>query len=515
MDYLHYIVVVPFILLIIGCQISVFGKALHKIKVFKRIFPKSKYDYEVKKANIIVEGNSSEDTPDGDSDSIWRENHIDQDPLSDGIEVSQVSVNSNNETMNNIIDALNMYLIKNKGAVSDFALMKDVVERYTGAEEEEISVMQPIPLYMGLMGTMIGIIVGIGIIAFNKGVENLTNVSSMMTCVAIAMVASLLGIFFTTIISWKSKGAKTEIESNKNTFYSWLQTELLPVLSGNAVTALALLQSNLMSFNEAFEGNIEKFDDVLNNVRQVSDDQTEALKAISKIDINKVAQANIRVLTELQKCTPHLERFNKYVQSVNGYLDAVNALNTNINQHLERTAAIEKMGAFFEQEINQVQNREEYISKAVEKVDSTLEASFNQMTESMSNYFSELKSTTENDLNTVKEAFEQEQKAFSAKLKAQQEDLQKNTDDWEKVLQGIHSLSETKATLSSLTDQSRSCNSLLKQISAELQSLRTGDSNFVQKHGGSKSFVLTRGLDILLEVSAIVVVVLLVIDIFK
>lgn len=50
--------------------------------------------------------------------------------------------------------------------------MKDVVERYCDAEEEEINIQQPIPLYLGLMGTMVGIIVGIGFIAVSGGLSS-------------------------------------------------------------------------------------------------------------------------------------------------------------------------------------------------------------------------------------------------------------------------------------------------------------------------------------------------------
>ena len=294
---IHYLIVIPLILIIIYFQAKVFAQALAKIDVFQAIFPSNKLDYSIVKAIIVTSEKEEEMAESQDyNDEIWQEDEDEgNDVLTREVEVSQISVRNDNPTMTSIKDALNMYLQKNNGAASDFALMKDVVERYCGAEEEEITVVQPIPLYMGLMGTMIGIIVGISVIAANGGVEKLTNVSSMMTCVAIAMIASLVGIVFTTIISWKAKGAKTQIESRKNVFYSWLQTELLPVLSGNAVTALSLLQTNLMTFNQTFKGNIQEFDKVLTNVRQVSQDQAHALEAISRIDITRVAQANVTV----------------------------------------------------------------------------------------------------------------------------------------------------------------------------------------------------------------------------
>lgn len=472
-EIIHYIIVIPLILLIIYYQIRVFVQASHKIESFKSIFPTNKHAYSISKVNIIT--NDDELYPHKEEDNageIWRDDEDeDEDELySKEIEVSQISVPTDNSTLSDIKAALNMYLQKNRGAASDFALMKDVVERYCGAEEEEITVMQPIPLYMGLMGTMIGIIVGISIIAANGGVSSLTNVSSMMTCVAIAMVASLAGIIFTTIISWRSKGAKTQVEARKNEFYSWLQTELLPVLSGNTLTALSLLQTNLMTFNQTFKGNIKEFDSVLANVRQVSRDQADALGAISRIDITRVAQANVTVLRELQKSTTQLERFNQYLVNVNGYLDAVNSLNTNLNNHLDRTAAVERMGEFFERELNQVQQREELIKQVVDGVDNTLHESFNQMVDSMNNYITELKNKTTSDLDTIRDAYEQRQRDFVSKLQAQQDLISKKSEEMERVVQSMANLSETKQAISSLSSISRDNARRLDQIIETIQS---------------------------------------------
>jgi biopolymer transport protein ExbB/TolQ len=470
MELIHYLIVIPLILVIVFFQLRVFLQANNKIDVFRSIFPGSKHAYLISKANIVVgEKENKDDLPEAEPESVWQEDTEGGiDSYFRVVEVSQISVQRNNPTMNNIVDALNMYLQKNNGAISDFALMKDVVERYCGAEEEEITVMQPIPLYMGLMGTMIGIIVGIGVIAANDGVAQLTNVSSMMSCVAIAMVASLVGIVFTTIISWRSKGAKTQVESRKNEFYSWLQTELLPVLSGNTVTALSLLQANLMTFNQTFKGNIKEFDNVLANVRQVSRDQADALDAISRIDINRVAQANVTVLRELQRSTGQLERFNQYLAQVNGYLDAVNALNTNLNNHLDRTAAIERMGVFFEREIEQVQSREEHLRGVVGSIDRSLEQSFNQMVSAMNTYFAELRNQSGAELNTVRDAYEQQHLAFVRKLQEEQETVSAKTEELNRKLQELQSISETKQAFDTLTNVTRENSRKLEQITRAL-----------------------------------------------
>lgn len=518
---IHFIIVIPIIILIIGFQVHVFRKALSKIDSFKQIFPGNRLAYSVEKTSIVVE---TDELDDDDSDNfepvytdeneIWSENDDTEKysgPSFRTVEVSQISVKSENATMNSIKNALNMYLQKNQGAVSDFALMKDVVERHCGSEEEEISVMQPIPLYMGLMGTMIGIIVGIGIIAFKEGgLAAIADVSSLMKCVALAMIASFVGIFFTTVISWKSKDAKTTIESNKNTFYSWLQTELLPVLSGNAVTALSLLQTNLMAFNSTFQGNIREFDSVLSNVRQVSKDQSDALGAISRIDIARVAKANITVLKELEKCTAQIDRFAGYLNSVNDYVANVNQLNNNLNNHLDRTAAVEKMGTFFEREMTQVESREEYIKQVVASVDTTLEQSFNHLSTTMTAYIEQLRTQSSNEIESIKNAFEAQQQEFITKLRDQQAQIEEKTNDMEKVLKGIQALSETKSAivdLASLTKENTKrldiIADLLEASSSGTVSVSAAAASVGDKKTKKKGKKWVNALNIALKIAAI------------
>ena len=288
---MHYFIVIALIILIIGLQVKSYLNTKSKINSFNSIFPSYDSDYRIK--NVLVKVSEE---PDYESE----EDYLFSDE--EGVEVSQLEVASSSSVMGHIVTALNNYLSKNKGAASDFHLMKDVVERYCDAEEEEITTQQPTPLYLGLMGTMVGIIVGIGAIAISGGLagESLMNhISELMTCVAIAMAASFTGVLCTTLIAWKSKDAVSKVQADKNRFYSWIQTELLPVLSGDAVNAIYLLQQNLMSFNQTFKANVAGLDTALSKIGDSSREQVELIELIRDIDIRQVAQANIKVLIDI------------------------------------------------------------------------------------------------------------------------------------------------------------------------------------------------------------------------
>lgn len=466
---MHYAIVILIILVIICFQLYSYGDTVKKIKRYRNIFPKSVSSYSLEELVIRDEaedmGDQEEDVPisfDADSE------------VGEGVTVSQVHIDKASPTLLEVEHSLNMYLQKNKGAASDFHIMKDVVERYCDADEEGITTQQPIPLYLGLMGTMVGIIVGVIYIAATNGFsgDDITkSVTELMTCVSIAMSASLI-VYCTTRISWKSKGAFSKVESDKNKFYSWLQTELLPTLSGNTVNALFLLQQNLTKFNSTFQSNITGLNKALGQIKDTSSEQIELINLLQDIDIKRVAQANVTVLHELKGCTGELSRFNQYMHSVSDYLNAVNSLNTNINEHLNRTAAIERMGAFFEQEINQVTAREKYINDVVANVDNTLKETFNCLYDSTKSGVAELRNNSaaefdkvsqtltaqqqefKNVLDAQRDEFAQalhvEREAFVEYLRGQKDDLSAKSEEITQIVDRIRDLAETKTTMDSL-----------------------------------------------------------------
>ena len=241
-----------------------------------------------------------------------------------------------------IIDALNSYLSKNVGAANDFHLMKDVVERYCDAEEEEISSQQPIPLYLGLIGTIVGIIVGISIMSGEldssvSGQEPAqtvisSGISSLMLCVAIAMIASFVGVLSTTLIAWKYKSATVKVEEGKNRFYSWIQTELMPSLSGNISSAVFMLQQNLANFNKAFGSNIGKLDMALAYISSTAEEQTQLIQEVKTLNVSKFATANVKILQNLQSCLGQIQGFTSQVEVFKNYLANVYERESKINE---------------------------------------------------------------------------------------------------------------------------------------------------------------------------------------
>lgn len=135
-----------------------------------------------------------------------------------------------NIIFSSIKNSINKYLNNSVGSVIDYNLLKDAVDRHCETVEEDISTQTPVPLYCGLAGTMLGVIIGLGSLLFTDSITSLmTNsaaqqsafysaadgVSDLLTGVAWAMVASICGIGLTTLNSLQFKKCKLQEESGK------------------------------------------------------------------------------------------------------------------------------------------------------------------------------------------------------------------------------------------------------------------------------------------------------------
>ena len=304
------------------------------------------------------------------------------------IEVTLIkSDEASNAIVQKILHSINTYLLKNKGAVSDFNLIKDIVDRNTDAIDEEINNLIPIPLYLGLVGTMMGIVIGLFMMPSISDANFESAIDILIGGVKIAMIASFVGLLLTIILSgWKYKGAKTQAESLKNDFYTWIQTNLLPVLSQNISSSIYSLQANLLKFNDTFSLNVSSFNGLMNRILYTFDSQVELMNELKQVDVAQLAKLNVNVLQELRVSTKEFEKFNIFLNQLNAFVDNAQKLNYNINSQLDRTYSIEKIadtiGSNIEvnknmidvlkSELNEMGQRKQFVQDAVIDVDDSI-----------------------------------------------------------------------------------------------------------------------------------------------
>lgn len=258
-----------------------------------------------------------------------------------------------------IRDSINKYLGNNSGSVIDFSLLKDTVDRHCDSVENDINTLTPTPLYCGLAGTMAGVIVGLGSLITTGSITDLlssgsgdfgsaaSGVNDLLSGVAWAMLASIMGILLTTIASLLFKKYKLQGESGKNTFLAWLQANLLPELPSDTSDALNRLVRNLNKFNNTFAENTSSLRGALREVNESYRIQGDIIKAVHDMDVMKMAKANVRVLEELKECTDKLEQFNEYLNDIHGYTDAIHTFTTQFEQEANRLHVLEEIQQYF------------------------------------------------------------------------------------------------------------------------------------------------------------------------
>lgn len=327
-----------------------------------------------------------------------------------------------NKVFESIKESINKYLGNNSGSVIDFQLLKDAVDRHCDSVENDINTLTPVPLYCGLAGTMAGVIIGLGSLITEGSINSLltsggdyqaaaNGVNDLLEGVAWAMLASICGIFLTTLGSLLFKRYKQKGESGKNTFLAWLQAKLLPELPSDTSDALNRLVKNLNSFNNTFASNTQQLRGALQHVNESYRIQAEIIKSVHDMDVEKMATINIRVLRELNECTDKLETFNQYLDDIHGYTDAINEFTT----RFQSLGILDEMKLYF-------QRHKAEIAKSTADSDVALRDAIRRLKESTTSNVLELHKVFTQQAEEFKGIISEERETFIAlnrELKAQ------------------------------------------------------------------------------------------------
>jgi hypothetical protein len=427
-------IIVPVIIIgIVSLQIFFFLKNLQRMKEFKDIFK------EADSWNILYD----------------EESHF----------VSSIA-GKGNETFQAIKFSINKYLRSHTGSVVDFNLLKDAVDRHCDSVEEDINTQTPVPLYCGLAGTMIGVIIGLSSLLYTNSITSLLGgnkaknnteivqqtkdseteadehisqaadgVNDLLTGVAWAMLASILGIGLTTANSLFFKKYKLEEESGKNDFYAWMQSQLLPELPSDTSDILQKLVSNLNRFNNVFSKNTKELGSTLSEVNRSYEIQADIIGYLQEMDIERVSAANIHVLKELQGCTNELKEFQTYLNSVQGYTTSIQKFTELFNSESERLHILEDIKNLF-------QGNKDLIAKDLTSSQELLKESMTQMRRATEDTVEELRNALTNEMDNFDELNKQLESKFTEQL-----------EKMPKLYESLNSISKIPSKLEDLAQQ--------------------------------------------------------------
>lgn len=351
-----------------------------------------------------------------------------------------------------IITSFDNYLLNNNGS-AEFSVLKDITDRNSDVVEQQINSTAAVPIYLGLCGTLIGIVFGVGVLGFGGGLEMLlsNDISStsdtdggiryLLCGVAIAMTTTLFGVIFSI---WGASSLKSNIEEagkRKNLFLNWVQENLLPKMDDGMAGTLKILQKNLSKFNKDFSANAKDLKDSLETIVEINRERSEIFKEINKLKIENIAEANISILKEFQRSTDKLNKLQQFLNSSERYLTKVESLNNDINKYLYRTELIEKLGAFFQNEFEDIASRKSAIIDAVEVIDQTTTKALERLKENTINQFDLLRDNNEKQIER-----------FTNAIQDQQNSLESSLSSSVNMLNGLNILKAVNDSISKLVD---------------------------------------------------------------
>lgn len=243
-----------------------------------------------------------------------------------------------NSDLNNLIKEINHYIYKTKGT-TDFATIQNKVERKLNMRYDQSTSRLSFPTYFGLMGTFLGVFMGI--LMFVSGFDGSGNVSddsikNLMIGVLVSMFTSLTGLGLTTYNNYQAGGARKKIEEDKNEFYDFVQTEVMPSVDVSIVSAITKLHETVDKFEPAFDRVIQRFQTTFDTCTKAFGDNFEkhvvavsgAVEVMGRnMDkINDNISLQEKLLSTL-KSGELVRGIEKYIEASNNFVSITQSLN--------------------------------------------------------------------------------------------------------------------------------------------------------------------------------------------
>lgn len=321
--------------------------------------------------------------------------------------IDLIEVGNPSDTFRKIIKNTNEYLKRNKGAAADFDILKDVSERYSEALDTEVQSTVATPLYIGLLGTFSGVIIGLSSLIWSglradeaevAAGSFITdqNIPSFLFGVMIAMTGSFFGLLLTLLGNHALKNARSTRDRLQNEYYTFLQTHLLPKLNSDMAASLSNLKSVLDSFNKDFLDKVLGFRPIVDTLTENIGTQKEFIEKLDKIGFTEMANANLQVFDKMKESEQLFKNFMQYqvalnesvqkgaelTHSISDVLNRLNSLQEGFDKvpgYLQKhNESIQRQVNFFgqhERELQDIGSRvEQYFDKAALRLTDLMEA---------------------------------------------------------------------------------------------------------------------------------------------
>ena len=247
-----------------------------------------------------------------------------------------------------LIKELNEYTKKNHGT-TDFSIIQNKTDRKINVLYDNATSRIAFPTYVGLMGTFIGVFLGLLFFTIGLGSspngEGITDetIGNLISGVLVSMSTSFIGLLLTTITHHLAAKTQKIVCEDKNDFYEFIQNELMPTLGVSMVAALNKLHHTINLFEPSFNSVINKFQSTFDsctqrfgsafeqNVTVVSEAVRVMGKNMDKINKNVDLQAQLLKTLHSHEVVKSLDAFVQASQNFNLVTTSLNHLEGTIN----------------------------------------------------------------------------------------------------------------------------------------------------------------------------------------
>ncbi len=274
-------------------------------------------------------------------------------------EKAQIDLVYNHDTFNMMARTINNYITENSDSI-DLNEMKDIVNRTTEKEYDAATSDTAFPMYLGLMGTYLGVAYGLFELVYAMAnteghMFGSENVYVFIGGVVVAMLTSLFGLIFTTLSNNKASSVSESLDVDKGEFFSFLQIKILPSLPstlaqtlktelqrsiGTLGTTIGALDQTVRTLNtelrDTFQGITSEFGDKLtqslSSIQQVvttltssASDYAASMQMQDQILTKMNSAAFSRVLDKIASTVERCDQISETVDLIEEKSDSIYA----------------------------------------------------------------------------------------------------------------------------------------------------------------------------------------------
>lgn len=460
------VIAVLLVLLIVALQVYFFVKAGRSIRALREFFPAMSdiglYPTSVERSRVLTTA---------DMQSFLRSvppRHVLQpgeNPL-DWRDVTLLTLPQSQQDAHpdfgTVARQTNAYLCKNLSMSPELGQLQDIAHRRLEALKNDVESELNVPLYLGLAGTFIGIIVGlVGLNAeelFSSG-DDLApaGLANLLHGVVIAMCASLAGLCMTVYNSaFAYKSAQRKAEADECDYYDLLRREMLPTLTSTIGQGLEQLRGVLSQFITVFGQTLtQDSEDYKARMRAMSESVREQRLLLSEVHELKLSETAAQIVATFKSVAGLAKQFDIFT----GYQQSLCTAGAQVTTAAKALKDLIDKYSGFEQGLRQLIAGQEASNRLMGQFQSSLEQHFPTGGETRSMW----KSAFEQLLRDAETACGEQQKQLSQLTRHTADFLQSN----KPFLVGVDKLNAAAVSYSEQLPASQ------KRIDEGLQALQT------------------------------------------